>query len=778
MHRKINTEPSCLPVIPGRGLVVKSAIEMRQAFLEQQDISIQNIKYTNLELSEIQNNIESYIGSVEIPLGVVGPMLFKDEAQEELVYATVGALEGALVASMNRGAKAISHGGGFEAEVTWQKMVRSPLFLFETEEEAHTFQAFVKTEEENVAQLIKKYSNHADLLTIERFIRGKNVHLKLVFSTGDASGQNMTTTCSWHAIMHLVDVFKEKFDISPIDYVIEGNGAADKKISQYNISNGRGIRVVANCFLPEAIVNKVLRTTSKKMERFFGPSKSFAEEESMVGYNINVANAIAAFFVATGQDIGCVHESAVGFLELDCVEGGLKLQLTLPNLVVGTVGGGTNLKKQSEALDMMGCLGSGKVERFAKLIAGFALGLEISTYAAIVSGEFAKAHEKLGRNKPVQWLLKSELTTKFLSEVASERNGNNLFSYRVLENDTLDNGILTVIANRTSKKMIGFIPIERNHKPQNGEVYSEKLLLKSKALDVETVKGLHLMASSIDTELADLIKKYGTQLEYQNTHIKDIKIYEKLAEIGFEYMPRFEGSLVNAKREIYLFMQEFLDYSELRIINSENNPNSWSDADISSVLCALKQFHLSLRNEHLPEIQEFDASRYIPLYRKLLDITILEGGHIINREMLRSIQMNLGNWSRIAKNIKLSKTIIHNDFNSRNIAIRKNGTPVFYDLELAVVDFPTRDIVEFLSFVLPNDFTRADLVRYLGFYSDRVADLSKKNPWFEALCYSLETYIATRLSFYEVAGVIMKYDFSNRVLNVALKMLNILRDDR
>ena len=86
MHRKINTEPSCLPVIPGRGLVVKSAIEMRQAFLEQQDISIQNIKYTNLELSEIQNNIESYIGSVEIPLGVVGPMLFKDEAQEELVY--------------------------------------------------------------------------------------------------------------------------------------------------------------------------------------------------------------------------------------------------------------------------------------------------------------------------------------------------------------------------------------------------------------------------------------------------------------------------------------------------------------------------------------------------------------------------------------------------------------------------------------------------------------------------------------------------------------------
>src|SRR6185369_6312182 len=101
-----------------------------------------------------------------------------------------------------------------------------------------------------------------------------------------------------------------------------------------------------------------------------------------------------------------VHESGVGVLELTKASNGLYLRLNLPNLVIGTVGGGTDLPKQSQALEVMKCLGNGKVERFAKLIAGFALGLEISTYAAIVSGEFAKAHEKLGRNKPVQWLLR------------------------------------------------------------------------------------------------------------------------------------------------------------------------------------------------------------------------------------------------------------------------------------------------------------------------------------------------------------------------------------
>ena len=119
-----------------------------------------------------------------------------------------------------------------------------------------------------------------------------------------------------------------------------------------------------------------------------------AKQEGMIGYNINVANAIAAIFVATGQDIASVHESSLGILSVEKKEGGIQLSLKLPSLVIGSIGGGTAIPMQKEALELMGCYG--KVERLAKLIAGFALSLEISTFGAVLSGEFAKAHEKLG----------------------------------------------------------------------------------------------------------------------------------------------------------------------------------------------------------------------------------------------------------------------------------------------------------------------------------------------------------------------------------------------
>lgn len=100
----------------------------------------------------------------------------------------------------------------------------------------------------------------------------------------------------------------------------------------------------------------------------------------------------------------------------------------------------------------MGCLGNGKVNRFAQLIAGFTLGLELSTYSAVVSGEFAKSHEKLGRNKPISWLLKSEITPTFLHSHFSELPANWVIQ-NIIWKDTnnLENGIITNITSRITK---------------------------------------------------------------------------------------------------------------------------------------------------------------------------------------------------------------------------------------------------------------------------------------------------------------------------------------
>ena len=157
-----------IPIIPGRGLVTALSNRLRLDFLSSNAISTDQISKTDLDVKTIQKNIESYIGTVEIPLGIVGPLLFKDEAEnEELVYTAAGTLEGALIASMNRGAKAISLSGGFSAEVRWQKMTRAPLFMFDKEEHVPIFTAFIKSHFAEIKEKAESYSNHAKLLELE-----------------------------------------------------------------------------------------------------------------------------------------------------------------------------------------------------------------------------------------------------------------------------------------------------------------------------------------------------------------------------------------------------------------------------------------------------------------------------------------------------------------------------------------------------------------------------------------------------------------------------------
>ncbi|WP_430409917.1 phosphotransferase [Kordia sp.] len=765
-----------IPIIPGRGLVTSTATNMRLDFLETNNIQTNLISNARLNFQDIRNNIESYIGSTEIPLGIVGPLLFNDNETQELTYCTAGTLEGALIASMNRGAKVISKSGGFVANVKWQKMTRSPMFIFETENEATFFKQYVKDTFVAIKKAAEAHSNHGKLVAIDSIQQDEVIHLKFIYHTGDASGQNMTTTCTWHAMLYIVEQFKNTSGIVPVDFVIEGNGASDKKVSQYNIDCGRGIYVVAECTIPEEIINQVLRTTSDKLMNCFHPSKKLAKKDGMVGYNINVANAIAAIFVATGQDLASIHESSIGILHLEQKNGGLYMQLSLPNLVIGSVGGGTSLPKQSQALEIMNCYGTGKVNRFAKLIAGFALGLEISTYAAIVSGEFAKAHEKLGRNKPVKWLLKSEITPDF---VQASLNGffqdKDIQRIQPKESDLLENGILTNIASKVNKKIIGFMPFQVGYR-QHGILQTQDILIKSKPLDDEVVKGLHTIAASINPELSDLLRTSKRNLEYHKCHLKEIELYEYLNKSGFKHMPAYFGKHVNSKREIFMLIQEFLDSDKLNILNSENHPEYWKPATILSVITTITKFHQNASVADFKHVQEFKPWKSKELYKKLLQILITEcvaDEHLLSLHALRNEIDDLENQA-IALNVE--KTIIHNDFNSRNIAIKNNGFPIIYDWELAVIDVPHRDIIEFLSFVLLPNFTRDELYFYLKAHY-QLYDSTNWDAWLKAYQYSLKVYIITRLSFYEVSGILIPYDFSKRVLHTALKMLTCLRDN-
>lgn len=773
------------PIVPGRGLTTHSATQARWDFLEKSDIDFSEIKNHQINVKSIQNNIESFIGTTEIPLGLVGPLLFTDNDQEELIYCPVGTLEGALVYSMNRGAKVICKSGGYQSTVKWQRMQRSPMFYLESQADAETLSDWIHTHKELIKHTAEGYSNHAKLIALNTEIVENIITADFIYETGDASGQNMTTTCTWHALLFIAKEFAVQHPSIPMDYIIEGNGSSDKKVSYHNIENGRGIHVTASCVMPRKVIEDVLRTTPEKIIKYYKPSTALTHKKGMIGFNVNVANAIAAIFVATGQDLACIHESSTGIIHFEAVGDpinpeGIILSLTLPNLVIGTVGGGTHVAKQSEALRMINCLGPGKVHRFAKIIAGYALGLEISTYGAIMSGEFAKAHEKLGRNKPVNWLTKSDITPEFLqSTLIHHPNANNIIHLDWLNDHGVDNGIITNITSKISNKPIGFLPIKLGF--SQGD--SASILIKSKALDSEVIKGLHLISASIDTQLSDLINAHQLSLEFHNSHLKEILVYEHLQSKGFTAIPTFYGHWIQPQRDIYLILQEWIDVNDMDLVNAENETSAWTEDLISRCLDKISDAHALLSDIDAKPFAHFQPGQALPLYHKLMDILIHECADQSQKSSLVEIKESLANLDSECQSLLDQKTVIHNDFNPRNVLIRNGSIPCIYDWELAVFDFPQRDILEFLSFVLPEDFDNQTFWNHIHRHFDKmqstIASTQKLtwNAYLKASMIALKTYICCRVSFYEVSGIVAKYDFSQRILSVSLRMLQCIEQE-
>lgn len=384
--------------IPGRNRYDESARDERVAWWrEKTGVNPSSVAPHGLAADELRGRIENFVGAVAIPLGLAGPLAFTGGEAAGSWVAPMATTEGALVAATSRGALALTQAGGVRARVHSRQMVRAPLFAFRDGGAAARFVEWLKGQSGALAEQARSGSRHTELVEVRPFVIGRDVHVVLSFHTGDAAGQNMTTLATarigaWIE-RALPGGLAEELEL----FTVEGQMSGDKNLSAFNATHGRGARVSAECFLPRAVLEGTLNVSPERVARAHHAATAGALQAGVVGYNANVANVIAALYVATGQDIACVHESSFAILTLDARADGAYANLLLPSLIVGTVGGGTGLPGPHACLQSLGCAGAGKVGRFAEIIAGFALALELSAYAAMVSGEFAAAHASLGR---------------------------------------------------------------------------------------------------------------------------------------------------------------------------------------------------------------------------------------------------------------------------------------------------------------------------------------------------------------------------------------------
>ncbi|XP_075511752.1 3-hydroxy-3-methylglutaryl coenzyme A reductase 1-like [Primulina tabacum] len=344
---------------------------------------------------------EMPVGYVQLPVGIAGPLLLNG-CEYTVPMATT---EGCLVASTNRGCKAIYASGGATCVLLRDGMSRAPVVRFASAKRAAELKFFLEDplNFDTLSVVFNKSSRFARIQGIQCAIAGKNLYIRFSCSTGDAMGMNMVSK----GVQNLLDFLLNDFpDMEVIG--ISGNFCSDKKPAAVNWIEGRGKSVVCEAIISESVVAKVLKTSVSALVELnmLKNLTGSAIAGALGGFNAHAANIVSAIFIATGQDPAQNIESSHCITMMEAVNNGkdLHISVTMPSIEVGTVGGGTQLASQSACLNLLGVKGASKEspgsnsQLLAAIVAGSVLAGELSLMSAIAAGQLIKSHMKYNRS--------------------------------------------------------------------------------------------------------------------------------------------------------------------------------------------------------------------------------------------------------------------------------------------------------------------------------------------------------------------------------------------
>uniref|UniRef100_A0A914WB57 3-hydroxy-3-methylglutaryl coenzyme A reductase n=1 Tax=Plectus sambesii TaxID=2011161 RepID=A0A914WB57_9BILA len=383
----------------------RRAVAVRRLWLSEQikcEDKMHSLPFEQYDYSMVSGACcENVIGYVPVPVGYAGPLSLNGRR----VYVPMATTEGCLVASTNRGCRAIADGAGVAASVYNDGMSRAPVVQFESALEALKVKAWLETSSnyQIVKQKFDSTSGYARLQELKCTPAGRLLYLRFVATTGDAMGMNMVSKATDEVMVMLQQTFVNMELIS-----LSGNYCVDKKASALNWIEGRGKSVVAEAVIPSDSVSRILKTNVDRMVEL--GEKKLLIGSSMAGviggFNAQAANVVAAIFLATGQDAAQVVSSSMCLTQMDkTAAGDLRISCTMPCLEIGTRGGGTILPAQRTCLEMLGCAGGhptkpGKnAHILAETICATVLAGELSLLAAQCSGDLVKSHLKMNRSQ-------------------------------------------------------------------------------------------------------------------------------------------------------------------------------------------------------------------------------------------------------------------------------------------------------------------------------------------------------------------------------------------
>ncbi|KAI1301191.1 3-hydroxy-3-methylglutaryl-coenzyme A reductase [Halotydeus destructor] len=362
-----------------------------------------NLPYLHYDYSLVMGACcENVVGYMPIPVGIAGPLLLNGRE----FHVPMATTEGCLVASTNRGCRALTMSGGVKSSIVGDGMTRGPVIRFPTAMRAAEVLIWLEREEnfEIIKAAFDSTSRFARLKRVQTRIAACYLFVRLVAKTGDAMGMNMLSKGAELAMERLKQEFPDMELLG-----LSGNVCTDKKPAAINWIEGRGKSVVAEAHLPAKIVSEVLKTDVEALVRL-NISKNLIGSSmagSIGGFNAHAANIVTAIYIATGQDPAqnISSSNCITIIESRGQDNkDLYISCTMPSMELGTIGGGTILSPQASCLDLLGVRGScadepgRNAKQLASIICGTVLAAELSLMSALAADHLVKAHMKHNRS--------------------------------------------------------------------------------------------------------------------------------------------------------------------------------------------------------------------------------------------------------------------------------------------------------------------------------------------------------------------------------------------
>lgn len=380
-----------------RRLLISSANKVTKKVTKE----MTELPYKNYDYSKVLGSCcENVIGYVPIPVGIAGPLRINGE----LYYVPMATTEGCLVASTNRGSRALMK-CGVTSRIVADGMTRGPVVRFPNVARSSEAMSWMQQPQnfQEMKDSFDQTSRFARLTRIHVRIAGRHLFVRFVAKTGDAMGMNMLSKGTEKSLQTVQAHFPDMEILS-----LSGNFCTDKKPAAVNWIEGRGKSVVCEAIVPADVVTSVLKTTVHALvdvnitKNMIGS----AVAGSVGGFNAHAANIVTAIYIATGQDPAQnVGSSNCMTLMEPWDENGedLYVSCTMPSIEIGTIGGGTGLPAQGACLDILGVKGAHATEpgenasKLARIVCATVLAGELSLIAALAAGHLVKSHLRHNR---------------------------------------------------------------------------------------------------------------------------------------------------------------------------------------------------------------------------------------------------------------------------------------------------------------------------------------------------------------------------------------------